>query len=282
MAMVGQGPPYALKGSLMKYRRFAAIALCLACAACATRTPTVSLRDAAMRTLPLRAVGAVRELPGRSYRDASADYAYDLYLPAAPAAPPRLILLVHGGAPAASGLRGAPLMRSWATQIVARTGAAVAAIGWDGHLRDTAQIGDAYAHLRAHAGEYGIDAARPCVITFSAGVAAVAPYALRDATLRPRCLAGFYGDWQPATEALAGADAAGLPILVVRAGRDEVVPDLSAPAFAAAARQAGAQVRVLRQPSGLHAFEVRNPDRATVRILEQTLDFLKTESAAKP
>ncbi len=259
-----------------------AIALCLACAACATRTATVSLRDAAMQTLPLRAAAAARELPGLSYRDASADYAYDLYLPTAAAAPPRLILLIHGGAPAASGLRGAPLMRSWATHIVARTGAAVAAIGWDGHLRDTEQIGAAYAHLRAHAGEYGIDAARPCVVTFSAGVAAVVPYALRDDALRPRCVAGFYGDWQPATEALASVDAAGLPILVVRAGRDEVVPDQSAPAFAAAARQAGARVRVLRQPSGLHAFEVRNPDDATVRILEQTLDFLKTEIAAKP
>ncbi|HJR72726.1 MAG TPA: alpha/beta hydrolase [Luteimonas sp.] len=266
----------------MQRRLFAAIVLCLACTACATRPATVSLRDAAMQTLPLRAAAAARELPARSYRDASADYAYDLYLPVASVAPPRLILLIHGGAPAASGLRGAPLMRSWATQIVAHTGAAVAAIGWDGHLRDTAQIGAAYAHLRAHAGEYGIDAARPCVITFSAGVAAVVPYALRDTDLRPRCLVGYYGDWQPATEALDGVDAAGLPILVVRAGRDEVVPDLSAPAFVDAARQSGARVRVLRQPSGLHAFEVRNPDDATVRILEQTLDFLKTESAAKP
>lgn len=262
--------------------RVAAIVLCLACAACATRTAPVSLRDAAMQTLPLRAAGAVRELPDRSYRDASADYAYDLYLPAASSASPRLILLVHGGAPAASGFRGAPLMRSWATQIASRTGAAVAAIGWDGHLRDTAQIRDAYAHLRTHAGEYGIDATRPCVITFSAGVAAVVPFALRDDALRPRCLVGFYGDWRPATQALAGAEVSGLPILVVRAGRDEIVPDDTAPAFAAAARQAGAQVRVLRQPNGLHAFEVRNPDRATVRILEQTLDFLKAESAAKP
>ena len=267
----------------MNCRRFAAIVLlCLASTACATRTAPVSLRDAAMQTLPLRAPGAVRELPGRSYREASADYAYDLYFPAASAERPRLILLIHGGAPAASRMRGAPLMRSWAAQIVARTGAAVAAIGWDGNLRDTAQIADAYAHLRAHAGEYGIDAARPCVITFSAGVAAVVPYALRDAALRPRCLVGFYGDWQPATEALAGAGVAGLPILVVRAGRDEVVPDQSAPAFAAAARQAGARVSVLRQPSGLHAFEARNPDDATVRILKQTLDFLKTESAAGP
>ena len=154
----------------MVFRRFATLLLCLACVACATRTAPVSLRDAAMHTLPLSAPGHVRELPDRIYREGGSDYAYDLYFPA-DVTRPRLILLIHGGAPAASGLRGAPLMRSWAAQIAARTGAAVAAIGWDGHLRDTAQIHDAYAHLRAHAGEYGIDAARPCVITFSAGVA---------------------------------------------------------------------------------------------------------------
>jgi acetyl esterase/lipase len=71
-----------------------------------------------------------------------------------------------------------------------------------------------------------------------------------------------------------------LPILVVRAGRDEIVPDTSAPAFVAAAQAAGADVEVLRHPQGLHVFEVRNPGADTNRILEGTLDFLRLHVSA--
>lgn len=239
----------------------------------------MSLRESVMHALPL--AEAIREITDQTYLDpARPDHAYDLYLPGAKTPRP-LVLLIHGGAPAVSGLRKAPLMRSWAHQIAARSGAAVAVIGWDGDRRDTRQIDAAYAQLRKRAGEYGIDAARPCIVTFSAGVASVIPHALRSATLKPSCIAGLYGDWQPAMQALAGADARGLPILVVRAGKDEVVPDTSAPAFVAAVQAAGADVQVLRQPQGLHVFEVRNPGARTRRLLEDTLDFLRVHNAAR-
>lgn len=241
----------------------------------------MSLRESVMHPLPLAEVPAMREIADQAYLDAAKpDHAYDLYLPDSKTPRP-LVLLIHGGAPAVSGLRKAPLMRSWALQIAARSGAAVAAIGWDGDKRLTDQIDAAYAHLKSHAGEYGIDAARPCILTFSAGVAAVVPHALRSATIAPRCIVGLYGDWQPAMQALPDAkNLRGLPILAVRAGRDEIVPDTSAPAFVAAAKAAGADVEVLRQPQGLHVFEVRNPGADTTRIVEATLDFLRAHAAA--
>lgn len=241
----------------------------------------ISLRESVMHPLPLAQVPAPRELADQTYLEASKpDHAYDLYLPDNPAPRP-LVLLIHGGAPAASGLRKAPLMRSWAAHIAARGGAAVAVVGWDGDRQLTEQIDAAYAQLQKRAGEYGIDAARPCIITFSAGVASVVPHALRSETMKPRCIAGLYGDWQPAMRSLPDADLRGLPILVVRAGRDEVIPDTSAPAFAAAAQAAGAQVEVLRQPQGLHVFEVRNPGAETTRIVEATLDFLRDHTPAR-
>lgn len=240
----------------------------------------ISLRDSVMHPLPLAEVPAMREIADQTYLDAAKpDHAYDLYVPDGKAPRP-LILLIHGGAPAVSGLRKAPLMRSWALQIAGRSGAAVAAIGWDGDKRLTDQIDAAYAQLKARAGEYGIDAARPCILTFSAGVAAVVPHALRSATIKPRCIVGLYGDWQPSMQALPGVNVRGLPILVVRAGRDEIVPDTSAPAFVAAAQAAGADVEVLRHPQGLHVFEVRNPGADTSRILEATLDFLRVQTPA--
>lgn len=241
----------------------------------------ISLRESVMHPLPLPEAAAMREIADQTYLDAAQpDHAYDLYLPEAKTLRP-LVLLIHGGAPAASGLRKAPLMRSWAQQIAARSGAAVAVVGWDGDRRDTAQIDSAYAQLHKRAGEYGIDAARPCIVTFSAGVASVIPHALRSTALKLRCIAGLYGDWQPAMQALAGIDAQSLPILVVRAGRDEIVADTSAPAFVAAAQTAGAQVQVLRHPQGLHVFEVRNPGARTQRILKDTLDFLRAHTAAR-
>lgn len=240
----------------------------------------MSLRESVMHPLPLAEVPAMREIADQAYLDAAKpDHAYDLYLPAGKTPRP-LVLLIHGGAPAVSGLRKAPLMRSWALQIAARSGAAVAVVGWDGDKRLTDQIDAAYAHLKSQAGEYSIDAARPCILTFSAGVAAVIPHALRSATIEPRCIVGLYGDWQPAMQALSDANVRGLPILVVRAGRDEIVPDTSAPAFVAAAQAVGADVVVLRHPQGLHVFEVRNPGADTNRILEATLDFLRVHVSA--
>lgn len=240
----------------------------------------MSLRESVMHPLPLPEVAAMREIADQTYLGAAKpDHAYDLYLPDSKAPRP-LVLLIHGGAPAASGLRRAPLMRSWARQTAARSGAAVAVVGWDGDKRLTDQIDAAYAQLKARADEYGIDAARPCILTFSDGVASVVPHALRSATIHPRCIVGLYGDWQPAQQALHDADVRGLPILVVRAGRDEIVPDTSAPAFAAAAKAAGAEAEVLRHPQGLHVFEVRNPGADTARILARTLDFLRANVRA--
>ncbi len=240
----------------------------------------ITLRESVMHPLPLPEVAAMREVADQTYLDAAKpDHAYDLYLPDTKTSRP-LVLLIHGGAPAVSGLRKAPLMRSWAMQIAARSGAAVAVVGWDGDQRLTGQIDAAYAQLRARATEYGIDAARPCVVTFSAGVASVIPHALRDAKIAPRCIVGLYGDWQPAMQTLAGADARGLPLLVVRAGRDDVVPDTSAPAFVDAAKKAGIEVEVLRHPEGLHVFETRNPGARTSEILERTLDFLRIHTVA--
>lgn len=241
----------------------------------------MSLRESVMHPLPLAEVPAMREIADQPYLDAAKpDHAYDLYLPDSKTPRP-LVLVIHGGAPAVSGLRKSPLFRSWARQTAARSGAAVAVIGWDGDKRVTGQIDAAYAHLKSHAGEYGIDAARPCILTFSAGVAAVVPHALRSATIAPRCIVGLYGDWQPAMQALPDAkNPRGLPILAVRAGRDEIVPDTSAPAFVAAAKAAGADVEMLRQPQGLHVFEVRNPGADTNRILEATLDFLRVNTRA--
>lgn len=240
----------------------------------------MSLRESVMHPLPLAEVPAMREIADQPYLDAAKpDHAYDLYLPDSETPLP-LVLVIHGGAPAVSGLRKSPLFRSWAQQIAARSGAAVAVIGWDGDKRITGQIDEAFAHLKSHAGEYGIDAARPCILTFSAGVLAVVPHALRSATIAPRCIVGLYGDWQPAMRTLPDAKVRGLPILVVRAGRDEIVPDTSAPAFVAAAKAAGADVEVLRQPQGLHVFEVRNPGAETTRIVEATLDFLRAHAAA--
>lgn len=66
-----------------------------------------------------------------------------------------------------------------------------------------------------------------------------------------------------------------LPLLWVRAGLDRPPLNQEITRLAALATTQNAPVTLLNHASGYHAFEARNPDDATRRVMEQTIDFVR-------
>jgi hypothetical protein len=125
------------------------------------------------------------------------------------------------------------------------------------------------AYLTAHASELGVDPTRIIVWACSANVRSGVPLVLEP---RRTSIAGavmYYGTAAPGTFRLD------LPILVVRAGTDNPGLNRGLDQLVGAALAANAPVSVLTQPSGRHAFDLRDDTDETRAVLSQTLDFMK-------
>jgi hypothetical protein len=71
-----------------------------------------------------------------------------------------------------------------------------------------------------------------------------------------------------------------LPMLYVRAGLDRPPVNSAIDRSVVTALTQNAPVTLLNYASGYHAFEIRNDDEQTRRVIDQTIDFVKTTTSA--
>jgi len=202
----------------------------------------------------------------------------DVYTPAGSTQPRPAVLFVHGfPVPPGSKIRASGQYVGW-SQLVAATGLAGAPIDWRG---DPAELRDAIQYVRQRATELGINPDRLALFGVSAGGGPMLAELLRDPPAYVRCAVAYYGNLMPATAALASAAVERVPpLLLVRAGRDAIMPASAFDQFVAEASAKGARVDALVHPTGMHAFDLLNDDDTSRDIIKQTLTFLATHLTA--
>lgn len=168
----------------------------------------------------------------------------------------------------------------WA-RLVAVSG--VAAVAYSN--REPADAHLALAYLREHGGELGIDPRRIGVIAFSGN----GPMGLGVIDDRVRCAVFIYAylyGAAPLAQVIGFADGvpgktpddfpAKLPVLVARAGSDEV-PGLNdtIDAFVAAALARNLPLTLINQPDAMHAFDINQDSDGSREVIRRVLDFIR-------
>ena len=261
-------------------------------------SPEDLFRAPVVYTVP--GMDAVHVLADQTYRsDGDARLAADVYTPAS-GGPFPVVVFVHGGFPEGLDIspKSAGQYTSWGRLVAASGMAAVAfnhrlRMSPEGavHLADAADdLRTLIAWLRRRGPELKLDTNRLAVFAVSAG-GPLLNAALPETGLR--CLVDYYGfldvrglDWfaravaaTPGTSwSLADAvDRPGFPpILVARAGQD-TVPHMkeTIDRFVAKALAADAPLTLFNHSTGLHAFDLQNPDDRSREIVAATLRFLQ-------
>ncbi|MCU0687815.1 MAG: alpha/beta hydrolase [Polyangiaceae bacterium] len=227
------------------------------------------------------------------YQTEAGPLGFDLYrpAPAGGARPSPALVFVSGypdpGLAAMLGKR----LKDWASyagwaRLVAASG--IAGVAYEN--REPADVVALVRHLRANAEALGLDPARIGVWACSGNV----PTALGlVASERPACAALLYGYTLDLGGATHVADAAArfhfarppvsldelpreTPLLVVRAGRDEMPGlDETLVRFVAAARERGLPLTLLDHPDAPHAFDLVDDSPKTHETIDGVLAFLR-------
>lgn len=210
------------------------------------------------------------------------------------------VFFIHGGAGAETTPKDWGIYTSWgrlaaASGLVAVTFTHRLSAQRESLAVAASDVAAAIAYVRAHAAELGVDPDRICLAAYSAGGAMLAP-AMRDSPPYLRCLVAFYaymdlgrpGNLFAAHESVAtrarfsplaelpGAASRMPPLLLARAGRDEVpMMNDSIDRFIAAALARNAPLSVATHPAGVHGFDNQNHDERSREIIQQALDFLR-------
>jgi acetyl esterase/lipase len=211
-----------------------------------------------------------------------------------------VVVFIHGGAGPENTPKDWGIFQSW--------GRLVAAAGMIGVMfthrfspppeslltEAASDVSTAIEYLRANAASFHANADRVGVCAWSSGGALLSALL----TQRPeflRCLVAFYAmldlqQYAPAGDTAASQFLKGfsgiaalpedasrmMPMLIVRAGRDEV-PMLNdaLDRFAARALKVNAPITVINHPSGEHGFDNQSDDEGSRKIIRSTLEFMK-------
>lgn len=160
-------------------------------------------------------------------------------------------------------------------------------------LEDAAQdVQAAVSFIRAHAVEFGIDPDRICLWACSGG-GPLLSWALRNQPDYIQCIVIYYAyldlrqkpelanilskdaveEFSPAVW-ISKQRAADLPILIAKAGQDDVVLNQSIDSFVIQARSAGLAVETLIHETGQHGFDVSDDDSTSRSIIARTIEFI--------
>jgi hypothetical protein len=223
---------------------------------------------------------------------------FDLYPPLhAPDVPPPVVVIAAGypdpGFKTVFGCRfkDAGFVTSWA-RLLAASGVAAITYANEQPERDLRRL---LAHVRANGAALGLDASRIGLWASSGNAPVALAELLHDAPTRIVCAALLYPltlDLDGGTgvakaarrfgfaNACAGRSVADLardlPLLLVRAGRDEFEGlNEALDRFFARALAANLPVALANHPEGVHAFELSDASPRSVLLVEQVLAFLR-------
>lgn len=230
-----------------------AATLLVAASSLAAQRPRLALDTAAAES--------VRVVADLAYPRAGAEPGrFDVYLPAAPARG-RLPVIVVG-----SNLRAHPQIQGWARLLAAHGLAAVAhsAPGQPG-----ADLDALVAALRSGAGGGEVDADNVGWWLASGMVYVGLPIAMEPGRAYLRAVAAYYGA-PPRTEFRIDR-----PLLIVRAGMDQVALNRSIDSMVFRALAANVPVTVINHPAGYHPFEQTDSTAHARYIVEQTIAFFR-------
>lgn len=247
------------------------LVVCPRIAACLALLASVAAREArAQDSLALAPAGPVAVTRDVSYgRADGAELRMDVYRPERPGAG-RLPVLVFFNQAVGARERSFFWYVSWARAAASRGMVAVVP-----DLRDGGQASDfdaLLAHLRARAGDYGLDPEAIAVYAASGNSWTALPI-LEKPGVPVRAVIIYYGAGNVAQLRPE------LPLLVVRAGLDRPSLNHELDALVGRALAQNVPVTVINHPGGHHAFEGRDPDDATRDAMERTIAFAKSATA---
>jgi acetyl esterase/lipase len=245
----------------------------------------------------------VRVISNLKYSDVNNPYLLmDVYLP--PDLKPHerrpVVIFIHGGAGPESRPKDWGIFESWG-RLTAAAGMVAAMFTHRFSpppqsllVEAASDMNAAIQYIRSNAAAFHTDGERMCVCAWSSGGGLLSPLLIE----RPafvRCLVAFYAlldvqqyappgdaaalEYRKAFSAIASLpkDASGLtPMLVVRAGRDEI-PTLNdaMDRFVARALASNAPITVVNHPTGGHGFDNQNNDVRSRNIIRHSIEFMK-------
>jgi acetyl esterase/lipase len=227
----------------------------------------------------------------------------DVYVPADLTRRERrpIVVFIHGGAGPQSKPKDWGIFQSWGRLVAA---AGMVAVMFTHRfsppphsllVEAATDLNAALGYLRSNAESFHADANRLCVCAWSSGGALLAPLLIE----RPafvRCLVAFYalldvqqyappGDaaalnYLTAFSAIASLPDDGstlMPMLIVRAGRDEI-PTLNdaLDRFLVRALAANAPIIVMNHPAGGHGFDNTDDGEPSKQIIRSSIEFMRT------
>jgi acetyl esterase/lipase len=185
------------------------------------------------------------------------------------------VVFVNGvGLPA---LKEWQIYRSWARLVAASGFAAITFESRRAQVHD--DVRDLFGHLRAHAGDLGIDPDRVAVWSCSGNTGPALAYVTSASGAWLKAVVAYYGWVEESDVALIRGDQ---PFFVVRAGRDNPELNLRLAALADRAVGANAPWTVINAPRLTHAFDALDDGPESRQVVRDTLTFLDRQLRPEP
>jgi dienelactone hydrolase len=201
---------------------------------------------------------------------ASTPLKMDVYRPSGGGRHPTLIFFnIATGAE-----RSNPFYSAWA-RIAASKGvtAILPDLGMESFVQDFIAL---HEHLsKQEPGENGIDSNAVSLYAGSGNVFRALPLVQDRRSTIIKSAVMYYGSAQVSDFRLD------LPLLYVRAGLDRPPVNVAIDRLITTALSQNAPVTLLNYGAGYHAFEIRNDDAQTRRVIDQTIEFVKTTTTAE-
>ncbi len=244
-----------------------------------TATATENAAAQAVTELPV-----VYQLPGMDQVVAKKDIIYktdgetklkvDVYYPPNLEKSARLPLVIFNNGVGAMAIPTWRVYQDWA-KLVAVNG--MVAVNYQSRqgaaFKDTNDLID---YLRSNASTLQIDADRIGIWTSSGNVAVGLPLSMQENREYIRCAVVYYGIAELSILRQT------LPLFVVRSGQDARGLNQAIDQFVQTALLSDLNFQFINYLEGQHAFDIVDDNDRSREIIKQTLDFLKTNLAAKP
>jgi len=205
----------------------------------------------------------------------------DVYVPPGLSAAGRrpVVFFIHGGPiPPGQGAKNLGVFRSYG-ELAAASG--FVGVTFDHRLhspqdygRSAEDVAAAIDFVRSNSGRFHADPERSGVWAFSGGGPLLEPF-FRNPPSHVKAVVSFYALIEAPAKAVESGSGPFPPVLIGRAGKDDVRFNASVEAFARAAWAKGLVLDVLNHPTGQHGFDILDDDERSREVIRRTIEFLQ-------